>query len=354
MPCRHCGANDHIGKNCPRRKGVSFGSTSDSPAAARAVVRPAAEEAYRGELRKPPQMAAELADFSRRVFANPTCMAPRSERRAYDIYVLYCGHTGGPVDTSPPSPAELNMFRLLGDVVDAGQKFLDGIFQETLVLDSTAKRAVRLKFDSARELFERPGALPMTALTDFIHFFPPGQHDRITHRLYLNVTLVNVPVVTQSLQRYMTLNRVNSGVCYFKVSGPRNIGLRAESFVVYCRDQASAVTLGQHLAKKHSPSVFMPAIPSMTTRVPDTIGGLAVGAEPNPTATGMKARREGGDYRESSQSFGSIRSELLAMAVVNYLENGDRVEGDSELDIFNRFVCAAFRGFGLDPLNPGN
>lgn len=349
MPCRHCGAADHVGTACPKRRGGTFAPTS----ATAPPVRPAAEAAYRDEVRRPPQMAAELAEFARRVFAHPGSMAPRCDRRANEIYALYCGHTGGGEDTRPASAAEVQLFETLGYAVRAMGGYLEGVFQQTHVLDHATRKPKRLEFQAIRAWVERgPDALPLSTLTDFVHFFPPGRHDRITHRLYLNVPLVQVAQVFMSVQTYMSERHQASGVCYFKVCGPRSVGQRAETFVVYCRDEASAVRLGQHLAARHGPAAFALAVPAMTTRVPNTAGGLAVGAEPAKTATGMKVGAAG-PREESAQSFGSLRSQLLALAVENYLENGDRVEGDSELDIFNRFVCAAFRGFGLDPMNPG-
>jgi hypothetical protein len=298
-------------------------------------------------------MAAELADFARRVFADPGSMAPRCDRRADEIYTLYCGHTGGGVDARPPSAAEVQFFETLGYAVRAMGCYLEGVFQQTHVLDHTTRKLKRLEFQAIRACVERgPNSLPLPTLTDFIHFFPPGSYNTIKHRLYLNVPLVQVTQVFMSVQKYMADRHQQTGVCYFKVCGPRSVGQRAETFVVYCQDQASAVQLGQHLVAKHGQAAFALAIPAMTTRVPNTTGGLAVGAEPAKTATGMKVGAAG-PREESAQSFGSLRSQLLALAVENYLENGDRVEGDSELDIFNRFVCVAFRGFGLDPMNPG-
>jgi hypothetical protein len=299
-------------------------------------------------------MAAELEEFARRVFADQGCMARAGGRgvRADRIYALYCSFSGRPVDSGPPSAAELDYFRSLGKVA-AKANHLRGYFQNSRVADASGRRVVRLDFDTALELIERTQTLPLSALTDFLFFAPPVVPDGVTYRLYLNVNRASVPLVFQSIQSYMLRYRFDAGVCKFKVCGPRDVGSRAETFVVYCQNEAAARRLGTNLAAAHRGPEFGPTVPALTSRLPNTAGGLAVGAEPVPQATGMKGRREGEAYRESSQSFGTVRSEILAVAVENYLENGDRTEGDSEQDIFHRFVCAAFRGFGLDPMNPG-
>ena len=47
-----------------------------------------------------------------------------------------------------------------------------------------------------------------------------------------------------------------------------------------------------------------------------------------------------------------MRSELIAAAILNFQENKG-VLGDT-YDVFKQMVAMAFKGYGLDPANPGD
>ena len=150
----------------------------------------------------------------------------------------------------------------------------------------------------------------------------------------------------------------------FKLAGPREAPDRTDTMVIYCIDELKARKLGEELLKH--PNNFGKNVPKMTTRIHDQLGA-AIGAEPKWQGTGMdfnestyktylpkfgetKARNIG----ETAQSFGTIRSQLIAMAIENYYENKMYVNAASEFEKFCKFVCVAFRGYGLNPMNPGN
>ena len=75
-----------------------------------------------------------------------------------------------------------------------------------------------------------------------------------------------------------------------------------------------------------------------------------------PLATGFTKRagtaREFAAQKqeERHKSFGSHRSELIAMAICNYTENRhlDCFRGVEEREAFKRFVAAAFRSYGIE------
>lgn len=85
----------------------------------------------------------------------------------------------------------------------------------------------------------------------------------------------------------------------------------------------------------------------MTSKIAN---GIALGAEPAPQATGFSNNPEG--YPESAQSFGSIRSQLIAAAILNYNENKDTF--GASFNVFKQFIAVAFRCNGLDPAHPGD
>jgi len=66
-----------------------------------------------------------------------------------------------------------------------------------------------------------------------------------------------------------------------------------------------------------------------------------------PQETGFTIAADLTKYPKGAQSFGTIRSELIAAAILNYNEN-KHIFGAS-LQVFKNFVAVAFRCNGLDP-----
>jgi hypothetical protein len=204
----------------------------------------------------------------------------------------------------------------------------------------------RVTFADLIRLCGQPAPLPEDYLSDFLYFSPnTGDAD---WRLYLNVGLDNIPEVLSMIWSYTKLHTTNHGVVELKSCGPAVAGQRTDAIVVYCRDKHAAEALGAALLDSRYASLFNPGVPRMTTQLSRGIG-IAIGAEPKQQQTGMGTGAPG---RPNAQSFGTIRSQLIAMAIVNFNENKGLY--GSGLDAFKKFVCAAFTGYGLDPMNPGN
>jgi hypothetical protein len=200
-------------------------------------------------------------------------------------------------------------------------------------------------------------------------------------RVYANAKFTHAPQVVAWLKKYISAGEATHGIKSFKLAGPVALAGRADVFVIYCESKQRAQTLASELTKLQG--YFNDHIPAMTTRVQPGVG-VSLGAEPESQATGVasppkratiekfysthlaalrgrgyteKAAREEAiwkAYRDAfaAQSFGGLRCELTSAAVYNYNANKEVVGHGFE--IFARFVCAAFRGAGLNPMRPGD
>jgi len=200
-------------------------------------------------------------------------------------------------------------------------------------------------------------------------------------RVYANAKFSHAPQVLAWLKKYISAGGATHGIKSFKLAGPAALAGRADVFVIYCESKQHAQTLASELTKLQGH--FNDHVPAMTTRVQPGVG-VSLGAEPESQATGVasppkratvknfyskhmtdllgrgyteKAAKEEAlwkAYRDAfaAQSFGGLRCELTSAAVYNYNANKEVV--GHGFDIFARFVCAAFRGAGLDPMRPGD
>ena len=295
------------------------------------------------ELKRPAAMATTLRDFLDEVFRDANIMREKivgGETRAGLIYAKYSGQDSGSGGRRDPTKIDDLFFLAIWTSGSKHPLLKRGYFQYTKHNKNTiglGNVVATLKADSP---------IPLGCYYDFL-YFPDCSGGNALFRLYLNIRVQSLPNVISKIANYIENNK-NHGVKNFKAACPLAAEGRDDTVVVYCLSENHARALGQHLLKL-SASNFLRDVPGMTTRL-DPALGVALGAEPEWQATGMDTKPEG--YPESAQSFGSIRSELIAMGIENYHANKGVI--GTGFDPFARCVCTAFRGYGLDPMNPGN
>jgi hypothetical protein len=189
------------------------------------------------------------------------------------------------------------------------------------------------------ELCEDGLAIPDRWLSAFL-YFEMGGPGRC--RLYLNVKMDSIPRILAELWGYIR-QHPDHGVTSFKIAGPCAAPFRADTMVAWCITKERAERLGNHLLRFED--CYGTQAPGLTARLHPRLG-VAIGVEPEQQATGMMDR--GRDV--ARQSFGTIRSELIAMAIVNFRVCINIYPAG--FDLFARCICTAFRGYGLDPMNP--
>jgi HopA1 effector protein family len=193
-------------------------------------------------------------------------------------------------------------------------------------------------------LASKSDAKVLRACNDFLYF--RVNQLPVAYRVYLNLDFGSMPDLVASV---LGLDKsLADQVSSFKICGPG--GVRADSVVIYCKGKEAAEGIAARMAeliKKGKLTSTNQSVPAMTTRIAP---GVAIGAEPAKQATGLGAKPEG--YGEDAQSFGSIRSELIAGAIFNYQDNL-RTLGNT-FNTFRQLVAIAFKGYGLDPARPGN
>jgi hypothetical protein len=288
----------------------------------------AAELSMKAELAKPALMAPVLEKFALLCFRTTRIMEGSADVSRL-IYELYCDAGSG--GNTPEMEIAKQFFLAVWMMRTKYSVLADGFLQYTEVsLESMAA------FCEVQE--NRPSR---KYLEDFLYF--PVARGKAGYRLYLNGKFPSIPDLLNQICAYM-MRRGDHGVTAFKAAGPFAAG-RADSIVAYCATKAAAEQLGRHMLT--FPAAYNAGVPGLTARLDPNLG-VAIGAEPEAQATGLQVNPKG--YPESAQSFGTIRAQLIAMAILNYNANVG-VYG-SGFDVFKRFVCTAFRGYGLNPLQP--
>lgn len=292
--------------------------------------RSATELDFAGKLNEPVVMHDSLKAFLRKIYAKADLMAA-PDSLADKIYDLYSGSGPGANGASPAYKESKQFIRALWHNVKSDPTLMEGYLQYEKV--------------SLQELFKfiEAGNRPRDKfLEDFIYFKVSNEQPGC--RVYANAKLTHAPNVVAWLKNW---KNTNSGLTAFKVVGPMAIAGRNDAIVCYCTTTAKAKALGSQLVKLKSH--FNIELPEMTTPIGDGLG-VAIGAEPEWQATGMGGLIEG--YPESAQSFGTIRSQLIAAAIYNYNDN-KAIYGDN-FESFTKFVSVAFKGYGLNPAQPGD
>ncbi|MCS3747986.1 hypothetical protein FHY18_003614 [Xanthomonas arboricola] len=184
----------------------------------------------------------------------------------------------------------------------------------------------------------------LTLLGDFLYFqLHPGA---ATCRVYLNVIFESMPNVVQTVLDLPPV--LYAEITGFKTDGPG--ASRADSVVIYCKTRATAEQVAAIMLARIAEGTVRSSdqtVPAMTTRLG---AGVALGAEPRQQETALMAPVPG--RPRTAQSFGTIRSQAIAAAILSYRANRHLLGGDYE--VFRKFAAIAFKGFGLDPDAPGN
>ena len=222
--------------------------------------------------------------------------------------------------------------------------------------------AKKMRLDSDPQLKEDFESL----CADFIYFVVENKD--ITYRVYANVKFDSAIKVVKYLKLIIT--HEPGYIIHFKVVGPDYFfGGRADTIVIYCENEHKADGIALALADEEGlRNAFNVEVPAMTKLASPGIG-VSTGAEPEYQATGMQKRPGKLAYKrndlrgnpvwtptnqwlpeaQAGQSFGSIRSELIAMAILNFNENKGLVGFGDTFEVFKKFVAVAFRSYGLNP-----
>ena len=252
---------------------------------------------------------------------------------ADQIYDLYSGSGAGQTGTSPTHEESKQFIRALWHNVKSDPKLRKGFLQY---------EGQRLKYlYNYMEANNRPHD---KYLEDFIYF--QVSRERAGCRVYANAKWTHAPNVVAWIKSWMGKN-TDCGLTAFKVVGPKAIAGRKDAIVCYCTTTEKAKALGSQLVNLKG--YFNSELPGMTTPIGGGLG-VATGAEPVPQATGLGGLIEG--YPEGAQSFGTIRCQLIAAAIYNFNDN-KAIHGDN-FESFSKFVSVAFKGYGLNPAQPGD
>jgi hypothetical protein len=262
------------------------------------------------------------------------------------IYALYTAET-----KAPSGRTELEMRKFIRALEGLQVKYtseLAGVESQNYGLDP----AGMLKYK---------GADFITVCNDFI-FFYPASHGAAAIRVYANAKYASIVTVVDTLLAHVKAHPAGHGLANFKIAGPA-MAKRSDTMVIYCDSTQSADAIANLLLKL--PDCFEMAVPEMTSRKHGTIG-ISTGAEPKWQATGLgphmgekyeknvelQKQHGVGSAAYAPQSFGTVRSQAIAAAILNFQMNLDQV--GNTFDAFVRFVSVAFTGMGLDPSNPGD
>jgi len=309
---------------------------------------PAEIELY-AAMQGPVAVAPELDDFLKRVFASKDVMERLTspDDIADGIYNLYSESGAGGSRMSAKAvlqAARANWGTFAKTVPLKVQK--DAFFQYTMVPgkgQDGEDTEVNLMLTDPR-LFSDDG-LAMEAAQDFLYF--PLNAGRAGCRVYLNVTFDSMPAVVKAV---LELPDGNAGkVVDVKTTGPGSS--RADSVVIYVKTIDDAKVIAPVLLAAISKGTLRSTdqtTPAMTTRVGPAV---AIGAEPKPQETGLGRPLPSG-YPRGAQSFGSVRSQVICAAVLNYRENTGVL--GSGYEVFKKLAAIGFKGYGLDPAAPGN
>lgn len=309
---------------------------------------PAEIELYNA-VKTPIAVAPALEQFLKKVFASKDLMERLQEPGDIvgGVYDLYSESGGGGARMNSKSviqAARGNWGQFLK--ILPSEIFNRGFFQYTMVSDHNAKGKVvdtNLLLKDPRIFVN--DALALEAAGDFLYFCLNG--GRAACRVYLNVSFDSMPAV---LKTALALpGGLAASVVDVKTTGPGSA--RADSVVMYCKSTDAAKAVAQHMLDAIQKGVLTSTdqtIPAMTTRIGPAV---AIGAEPKPQETGL-GRPLPPEYPRDAQSFGSVRSQVIGAAILNFRANAGVL--GAGFDVFKQLAAIGFKGYGLDPASPGD
>ncbi len=291
-------------------------------------------------LKTPIPVAEELKSFAKKVFARKDLMETMKVPNdiSNGIYNLYTEGGGGGHRLDAQTMLSLargnwsKMLKVLPTKL-TGNAF----FQYT-------KTAKNEGVDLGDAVIFDDDDIALEAAEDFLYFCINA--GRPACRVYLNLAFESMPRVVDVASKLP--DELYKQLVDMKTTGP-GAG-RADSVVIYCASLDGARKIADVMAEAIKDGTLKSdsqAVPAMTTRV---AAGVSIGAEPKPQETGLAARIQG--YPPDAQSFGSVRSQVICAAILNFREN-QGVLGKG-FDAFLQFVAVGFKGYGLDPAAPGS
>jgi len=340
-----------------------------------------------------------LKDFCKKVFANKQIMAGSgqgavtSENAADMIYGIYNG-TSQAADVRTKKMVRWNhqLYHVCHNRCMPGSPFLQG----TAGLVSNRDLPLSYLVENTPPLVN--DVLYKKLCRYFIYSHTRTPISGADFRVYGNV----LPEYVHLLAGVLLEQVLDCGITSFKFAGRASIEARCDSTVIYCGTRNHALRLAEILATRYA-SWFGIQVPHMTKRLKPKVG-VSVGAEPGnnlaaanpaafreryprmderdaefrawlerlkPLATGYhslsKAHamdhdlankgKDGPGWKkqmmeERQMSFGTFRSQLLALAIDSYNANKQVYAEVPAFEFFKRCVAAAFRGWGLDPADP--
>lgn len=281
---------------------------------------------------------------------------PKIQALRLKVYNIYNGSSSS--KTSLPTPSLSAVQKWLSDLnqlsdfpircrAQIGNDFFD--------FGDIYSRALKLQDEDA---------IPEIA-KGFVHFIDATGVQNANFRVYVNVTpdgyLAILEYIVQDLMqpdRYtfyigsppeepsplalaIQQEDGNKKICSCKAVGLCEIGVRAEGIVIYCSSMSAAEFVAQSIKTKFPLHYFNSKVPRMTKRI---AAGLSIAAEPEQQSTGLSDAR---------QSFGKIRCELITLALVEaYANDKARANNIDDYYYFTGRVAMAFKGYGLNPLEP--
>ncbi|NYZ14274.1 hypothetical protein HL658_17090 [Azospirillum sp. RWY-5-1] len=181
--------------------------------------------------------------------------------------------------------------------------------------------------------------------TDFIYYSTHREHPgQQLWRIYLNFPADSAPKILM----FLMANAKRRAIHSFKIAGPLAFHTRKDKIVIYVslsqRDNLVADLQGKAATFK-----FADPVPGMTIgRHP----GIAIGVEPTDLETGFSGNLD--PKMMGRQSYGSIRAELIAMALTNMHAAAEDLGGAylNDETTFLKWVAIAFKAHAAN-LNPG-
>lgn len=288
-----------------------------------------------------------MFDQSHRNHTNESTLARR-------LYSLYSTSGVSLRERETQKEKQKEMLRFVENLKPAGlraeyQSVLSSIrLQSGMTLEAflTAFLGTDFSNANARDVFDKA----CHSCDDFIHFNLQGQRPKPTYRVYANVKYDKLIDVVRGVLEYIATAEAKTPkkeIYKFKITTPAGARRRDDAMVIYCLGVNVAKTIAAWLLEKlgrklTGGDIFNGPTPKMTQLIGP---GVAIGAEPKYQGTGLG----GPDGNTTSQSFGTLRCQAIAAAILGFQEDPATVKN---FELFCKYVWVAFSEFV--ELNPRN